>query len=187
MERPLELVFHNMPSSPAIERLVREKVQKLEKFYPRIIGCRVAIEVPHRQHRTGNVPEVHIELHVPGQTLVVRHEHHAEERRSSPDARSSVRDAFEAMITKLRDYKRKQHREVKPHPSPFKARVTSLFAERDYGFITTTEGRELYFHRNSVMDTEFDLLSQGDAVHYIESDGDTGPTASKVWRANGKL
>jgi ribosome-associated translation inhibitor RaiA len=187
MERPLELVFHNMPSSPAIERLVHEKVEKLEKFYPRIIGCRVAIEVPHRQHRTGNVPEVHIELHVPGQTLVVRHEHRAEQRHASPDARSSVSDAFEAMITKLQDYKRKQAREVKPHPSPLKAQVTSLFSDRDYGFITTTEGRELYFHRNSVMDTDFDALMRGDAVHYIEADGDTGPTASKVWRANGKL
>jgi len=187
MERPLEIVFHNMPSSPAIERLIREKVQKLEKFYPRIIGCRVAVEEPHRQHRTGNVPEVHVELHVPGQTLVIRHEHRAEERHASPDARSSTRDAFDAITEKLQDYKRKQAREVKPHPSPLKAQVTSLFVDRDYGFITTIEGRELYFHRNSVMDASLEDLHRGDAVHYIEADGDTGPTASKVWRANGKF
>jgi cold shock CspA family protein len=118
--------------------------------------------------------------------LVVRHEHHAEERHAFPDARSSIRDSFEAMTEKLQDYKRKQKREVKPHPSPLTAHVTRLFAERDYGFITTTEGREIYFHRNSVMDTPFEELICGETVHYIEADGDTGPTASKIWRANGK-
>ena len=52
MERPLEIVFHNLPPSQEIERLVREKVVKLQKFYPRLIGCRVAIELPHKAHRT---------------------------------------------------------------------------------------------------------------------------------------
>jgi len=108
MERPLELVFHNMAPSAAIEKLVREKVGKLEKLYPRIVGCRVAVEVPHKQHRTGNVPEVHIELQVPGQMLAVTHEHKAHQRHASPNVRSSVRDAFSAMSIKLRDFKEKQ-------------------------------------------------------------------------------
>lgn len=186
MERPLEIVFHNMPPSGEIERLVREKVGKLEKLYPRIVGCRVAVEAPHKQHKTGNIPEVHIELQVPGQTLIVRHEHRARQRHVSPNARSTVRDAFDAAKEKLQDFKRKQAREVKPHPAPLQARVSEIFAERDYGFITTTEGKELYFHRNSVMDGPFDGLKPGDIVHFVEAAGDTGPTASKVWRMNGK-
>src|SRR5215469_11337224 len=186
MERPLEIVFHNMPSSTEIERLVREKVGKLEKFYPRIIGCRVAVETPHKQHRNGNVPEVHIELQVPGQTLVVRRERRARARNTSPSARASVREAFEAAKEKLQDYKRKQAREVKPHPAPLQARVSELFANRDYGFITTAEGKELYFHRNSVMDRPFEELKRGDTVHFVEAAGDTGPTAAKVWSAKGK-
>lgn len=108
MERPLEIVFHNMSPSVEIERLVREKVAKLEKFYPRIIGCRVAVEIPHKQHKTGNVPEVHVEMQVPGQTLVVRHEHHARERHAAPNVRTSLRDAFSAAREKLRDFKKKQ-------------------------------------------------------------------------------
>ena len=186
MERPLEIVFHNMPPSAEIERLVREKVGKLEKFYPRLVGCRVAVESPHKQHKTGNVPEVHIELQVPGQTLVVRHERGARLRRASPNARSSVRDAFDAAKANLQDYKRKQAREVKPRPAPLQARISEVFAERDYGFITTAEGKELYFHRNSVMDGPFKELKRGDTVHFVEAAGDTGPTAAKVWLANGK-
>jgi cold shock CspA family protein/ribosome-associated translation inhibitor RaiA len=186
MERPLEIVFHNMAPSAEIEGLVREKVAKLEKFYPRMIGCRVAVELPHKQHKTGNIPEVHVEIQVPGQTLVVRREHHVHQRRTTPDARSSVREAFDAAKLRLQDFKRKQAREVKPHPAPLRARVSEILAERDYGFITTAEGKELYFHRNSVMDGPFDELKRGDAVHFIEGDGDTGPTAAKVWLANGK-
>jgi cold shock CspA family protein len=186
MERPLELVFHNMPPSSEIESLVREKVAKLEKFYPRIVGCRVAVELPHKAHKTGNSPKVRVEIQVPGQTLVVRHEQRARQRGSTPTARSSVRDAFDAATEKLRDFKRKQAREVKPHPAPLQARISEIFAERDYGFITTAEGKELYFHRNSVMDGPFDELRRGDMVHFVAADGDTGPTAAKVWSTGGK-
>src|SRR5215831_3619783 len=110
MERPLEIVFHNIPPSAEIERLAREKVVKLQKFYPRIIGCRVAIELPHKAHKTGNVPKVRVEIQVPGQTLVVRHEQRARQGDATLSARSSVRDAFDAATTKLRDFKRKQAR-----------------------------------------------------------------------------
>src|SRR5262250_3134052 len=134
MERPLEIVFHNMPPSSDIERLVREKVAKLQKFYPRIVGCRVAVELPHKAHKTGNVPEVRVEIQVPGQTLVVRHERHARQRDVMTSARASVRTAFDAATEKLRDFKRRQAHEVKPHPAPLRARISSIFAERDYGF-----------------------------------------------------
>jgi cold shock CspA family protein len=183
MKRPLEIVFHNVPASRGIEDLIRQKVAKLEKFYPRIVGCRVSVEGPHRQHKTGTAPEVHVEIQVPGQTLVVRRDRRP--RQVAPDTWSSVRDAFDAAVLKLQDYKRRQAHEVKLHPSPLKANVSVLFAERDYGFITTSEGKELYFHRNSVMDSRFEGLRKGDPVYYVEGDGDTGPTASKVWKGNG--
>lgn len=184
MEQPLEIFFHNMRHSADIERLVRQKVGKLEKIYPRIIGCRVAVEVPHKQHKTGNVPEVHVEIRVPGQMLVVRREHHARERHTAPNARSSVRDAFDAAELKLKDFKRRQYNEVKHHPSPLKARVSDLFPARDYGFITTSESKQLYFHRNSVMDAPLETLKVGDIVQFIEGEGDTGAMAVKVWLAN---
>ena len=186
MERPLEIVFHNMLPSKPIEELIRQKVGRLEKFYPRIVGCRVSVEVRGRpRKKTGSVPEVHVEIQVPGKTIIVSRERRASDGSASPDARTSVRNAFDAATLKLQDYKRRQSREVKPHPSPLKAHVSSLFAARDYGFITTSQGKELYFHRNSVMDAKLEDLHRGDVVHYVEADGDTGPTAAKVWRAIG--
>jgi cold shock CspA family protein len=35
---------------------------------------------------------------------------------------------------------------------PFTGRVAKLFSEPGYGFIETPEGRQVYFHANSVLD-----------------------------------
>ena len=93
MQVPLEISFHNMDASPAVESEIRERVAKLDKLYPRLVGCRVSVELLHRQHRTGNVFDVHIELRVPGAELVVSREpHRAKERYANPDVRTSLRE-----------------------------------------------------------------------------------------------
>ncbi len=55
-----------------------------------------------------------------------------------------------------------------------------MTATDDFGFLLTNEGTLLYFHRNSVLNGDFDRLRRGDPVYYVESMGDTGPTAAKV-------
>src|SRR5437588_183497 len=68
---------------------------------------------------------------------------------------------------------------VKPHDASVRAQVAQL--ADDHGFLLTNEGTQLYFHRNSVMNDDFAALKIGDAVQFVAADGDTGPTASKVW------
>lgn len=185
MQTPLEIVFHNVQPSEAVEAEVRKRAAKLEKIYPRLVGCRVSIEALHKQHRIGNVFDVHIVLMVPGQDLVVSREpNKARERYANPDVYTSLRDAFSAAERQLKDFKAVQKGDVKPQPAMVKGQVTQLYPEQDHGFLMTNTGTQLYFHRNSVMD-DFDSLKRGDMVHYIEAMGDTGPTASKVWRGNG--
>lgn len=183
MQSPLEIAFHNMQGSESLEADIRKRVAKLEKLYGRLVGCRVSVEALHRQHRTGNVYEVHIELMVPGSDLVVSREpHKAKERYANPDVYTSVRDAFKSAERQLKDFKERQRGDVKPHDALFQGQVSRLFPEEDHGFILTNTGTQLYFHRNSVMNNGFDQLKQGDPVHFVEAAGDTGPTASKVWR-----
>jgi cold shock CspA family protein len=49
------------------------------------------------------------------------------------------------------------------------------------GFLITNDGKEMYFHRNSLLSGDFEKLKRGDTVQYTEAMGDTGPTANKVW------
>ncbi|HEY5347819.1 MAG TPA: HPF/RaiA family ribosome-associated protein [Rhizomicrobium sp.] len=118
MDRPLELVFHNMKKNEEVETLVHERMERLEHLYDHIIGCRVSVEVKNDPHRA--LPEVHVELQVPGQVLVVRHdERHARKLHREPDVLTSVRDAFDALAIQVRDYKARRMGNVKTHaPEP---------------------------------------------------------------------
>jgi cold shock CspA family protein len=64
--------------------------------------------------------------------------------------------------------------------SSTRARVAKLFTEEGYGFLTTPDGREIYFHENSVLNGHFKRLRVGMDVRYAEEDGDRGPQASTV-------
>ena len=182
MDTPLELVFHNLASSPRVEAEVQKRVDKLDRLYDHLVGCRVSVELLHRQHQTGNLFEVHIEMRVPGTVLVVSREpHRPREKYADPDLQVVLRDAFKAAERQLLEFKHRQSGEVKPHDEAFAGQISQLYPREDHGFILTHEGTQLYFHRNSLVQGEFDRLQRGDKVHFVETVGDTGPIATKVW------
>jgi ribosomal subunit interface protein len=99
MQVPLEISFHQVEPSDDIDAYVRKRAAKLERFHPRIIRCRVAIEEPHRRHKNGNRFDVHLEVSVPGRNLaVVREPGDAAEH---SDIYQALRDTFEAMERQL--------------------------------------------------------------------------------------
>jgi ribosomal subunit interface protein len=182
MDEPLEIVFHNLESSAAVEAAIRERFAKLEKRYDRLVSCRVSVEALHKQHRTGNIYEVHIDMLVPGAELVIsKQSQKAKQRYANPDVYASIRDAFDAAERQLKRFKRQQREDLQPQDPLFQGQVAELHPEQDWGYLLTKEGALLHFHRNAVLDGSFDRLQMGDVVHYIEAAGDTGPTAAKVW------
>lgn len=50
----------------------------------------------------------------------------------------------------------------------------------EFGFLETDDGREIYFHRNSVLEGAFSQLAEGSRVTFAEEVGDKGPQASTV-------
>jgi cold shock CspA family protein len=67
---------------------------------------------------------------------------------------------------------------VKLHEIEAHGRVSKISA--DYGFIATSDGREIYFHRNNVIDNAFDRLSVGSEACFAEELGEKGAQASTV-------
>jgi cold shock CspA family protein/ribosome-associated translation inhibitor RaiA len=191
-----------MAPSEAIEDNIREKARKLDSFYDNIMSCRVTVEAPHRHHHKGKAYVVRIDMTVPGGELVVNREPkylvaaraaHAEELEKAlaenhepgkhaarEDVYVAIRDAFNAAARKLRDHARRRHGKVKIHESRPLARVVKIFPLEDYGFLQTPDGREVYFHKNSVLPPGFDHLEVGTEVHYAEELGEEGPQASTV-------
>jgi ribosomal subunit interface protein len=109
--QPVQIVFQNLDPSPAIEAAIRERAEKLDRFYDRIMNCRVVVEAPHKHHRQGTLYTVRVEVKVPDDTLLVTRDpaqDHAHE-----DVYVSIRDAFDAMRRQLEEYARKRRGEVK--------------------------------------------------------------------------
>ncbi len=182
MDRPLEIAFHNMSPSESLETLVRDKFARLEKRFARLTGCRVSVEALHRQHKTGNVYECHIVMSLPGRDIAVsRGPHHAKEEHAHPDVRVSIREAFETAERMLVDFKDQLREDTTaPTGSALAGQVALIAPGADHGFILTNTGSQLYFHRDSVTNADFEELKPGQPVHYVEEAGDTGPVATKV-------
>jgi len=177
MQLPPQITFRNMEPSEAIEKAVERRLVRLEKFFPRIMGCRVLVEVPHRHHRKGKLYHVRVDLTVPGEELVVGRE--PAEHEAHLDVYVAIRDAFDAARRELEDYARRWDGRVKRREVPERARVKSLFPHEGYGFLETEEGREIYFHRNAVLG-DFDRLEPGSKVRFAEEAGEKGPQATTV-------
>lgn len=179
MKLPLQIQFLNLPPSEAIEANIREKAAKLEMFYHQIMSCKVVVEAPHKHQHKGHLYHVRIDITVPQGELVINRD--AGKNAAHEDVYVAIRDAFDAARRKLQDYGRRQHGEVKAHEEAITpARVWKLFPEEGYGFIETHDGREIYFHRNSVLNGGFDRLESGMVVSFVEEQGEEGPQASSV-------
>src|ERR1041385_9254427 len=97
MDIPVEIVFHNMASTPAIEAEIRDRVDKLDRLYGHLVGCRVSVEQLHRRHQTGNLYDIPMDRRVPGEEIVVSREpHRAREKFADPDLGVALRNAFKA-------------------------------------------------------------------------------------------
>ena len=178
MQLPLQITFRNLEPSAALEARVRQESEKLDKLYNRIMRCRVVVEAHHKHHHKGNLYHVRIDLTVPGSELVVGREpdqHHAHE-----DVYVAVRDAFNEACRQLEAYVSRNRRDVKTHEVPPHGKIKELFTEKGFGKIEGSDGREIYFHKNSVVNADFDKLEIGTDVRFAEEEGDHGPQASTV-------
>jgi ribosomal subunit interface protein len=172
MELPLQLTFHGLPHSDAMADVIRRKADKLDTFFDRIVSCRVAVESPHRHKHEGHPYRIGIEVGVPGSEIVVS--------TTDPDAYAAVDAAFDDVARRLSDHARLRRGDVKQHEHAKHGVVAKLFGYEGYGFIRTTEGDEVYFHRNSVLHQGFERMHVGSRVRFAEVTGDDGVHASSV-------
>ena len=186
MDIPLQIAFHKAEKPDWAEDRIRERVDHLTTIYGDLIGCRVTVD-----QRAGNPdgpipPVVHIELSLPGAApLVVAYEPgRLQNKFQQPELGNAINDAFNIAERRLSEFKerREGHSKAAEDESQkqFLGQVADMSPEEDHGFLMTKEGGLLYFHRNAVLEGDFDRLRRGDQVHYVEEVGDTGPLALKV-------
>lgn len=173
-----QIRFRGMEASDAVRTVIEKKISKLEQCCGRINSCRVTVEEPHRRHRKGKLFSVRIDMTMPGREIVVDRTHGS--GNSHEDVYVAIRDAFDAARQKVEHYAMQSRGHVKFHETPSHGRVARVLTGEDCGFIETPDGREVYFHRNSLLEGDFDRLEQGAEVRFTEEQGVEGPQASTV-------
>lgn len=181
MNIPFQITFRGMKHSGAIESVVRKRAARLERFCDRITACHVIIDLPHRHHHRGNHFAVRIEIAKPTGDVSVTRDPSLDD--SHKDMAAVIRDAFDAAVRQL-DNRERERTPEKSQEQPGHGRVTRLFPDSGYGFLETPDGREVYFHENSVGDSGFRRLAIKSRVRFTlaPEDGEQGPRAASVHR-----
>lgn len=181
MRVPLEIAYRNVEKSDYLEELIREKAAKLEKINEDIISCRVAVEKPQEHQRSGNPFRVRVDVRLPPGKEVVAERGIGQGDLHDPLPRV-IRAAFDAAAKQLRELTKRRLDRARPAENQREnlALVARIFREEGYGFLRDLDGREIYFHRNSVLHGDYERLEVGTGVRFVEEAGREGPQASTV-------
>jgi ribosomal subunit interface protein len=110
MKIPVQISFRNISQSDFIERRICDKIDKLRKYAGKIIFCRVIVEAPHRQRTKGTLYQIHIDISLPGNKIVVARDCH---HHSHENVYKAISDAFEAVRRQMEKTSRKKRARCK--------------------------------------------------------------------------
>jgi ribosome-associated translation inhibitor RaiA len=108
-----QISYRDVRSTPALDRSIRQSVQRLTRYHQGIVACRIAVESPHRHQRKGRRFHVRIDMTVPGKELIVGR--HPQQNPAHEDLSVALRDAFRAARRELQDHAQTRRQEVKEH------------------------------------------------------------------------
>ena len=107
MQTPIEIRFHQLPTSQSLHALIADKASKLERYYDRITGCTVTVDAPNlHRHRKGKHYRVRIELAVPGGTIVVARD--PQDETTYENIYAAVNKAFRTAKRQLGEFAERQ-------------------------------------------------------------------------------
>jgi len=58
--------------------------------------------------------------------------------------------------------------------------IKRVVRDRGFGFIRSADGQEIFFHRSSLQQLNFDGLKEGENVEFEMERGEKGPRATSV-------
>lgn len=207
MQVPPEIVLKNVGMTPLIDKLVTRGIARLELVCDYIISTHIALEKEQGRRQTGNPYRMRIDIRIPDRAdIIVKRFSKASKRslavedeaepegvqrvgRSPAPRRKIPEEPLTALINRTFDSARrelekivdKQRDDVKtPAQQETEAVVEKIFRKKQYGFLRTLDGQQVYFHKNSVLHKHWERLRAGTIVRYAPEVGEQGLQASTV-------
>ena len=63
--------------------------------------------------------------------------------------------------------------------------IKRVVRDRGFGFIRSSDGQEVFFHRNGLQQMDFDSLKEGTSVEFEVEQSEKGPRATNVRPSTG--
>lgn len=111
MKLPLQISFRDLVPLPSLEREIRRRVDKLDRWAPDLMSCHVVVEAEGNRHRQGHVYRVKVSVRLPEQEVV------AGSRQGDEDIYVALHGSFDALDRQLEDHVRRRRGQVKHHES----------------------------------------------------------------------
>jgi len=113
MTSPLQIEFQNKRPIEAVESRIRQEFAEFEKFYDRLVSCRVEVETPENERR-GSLSKVRVDFKLRPEDAVAWAElrsfagkngaDHLEVSAKRKDASMAAHAAFNAARRRLKDF-----------------------------------------------------------------------------------
>lgn len=110
---PVQVTFRHMTTSTALDSAIRERAAKLERFHPRILGCRVTVEATRHRHMRGRVFHVRVDVTVAHGEIVASGDTTVPTPHEDVDI--ALHEAFDDVRRRLEDHAQRLRGEVKHH------------------------------------------------------------------------
>ncbi|MGW8193885.1 MAG: cold shock domain-containing protein [Desulforhopalus sp.] len=171
----LKIEARNVELRKGWQTKIEEEREKLIRHYPNfVLHLRVSIEATAHYKEGGF--EIKLVASVPNDTVVVT--------RKAETVRAALTESFDVLALQLKEIQRKKRKNIKQagHGEPLDGLgiIRKLSPHESYGFITSADKRDIYFHENALKNVNMDDLNEGDSVTFGETLGDKGPQASWV-------
>lgn len=182
---PFQITFLDFAESDAIWLAAQKRIEKLEHFFDRIIRVEVAISAPHRHRHADRLYHIQIHIFLPGDDIIINRK--PVQNEDHRDIYVAIRDSFNAAERLLREKARSIRDRSRAHQTESHqtegqhiGKISKLFYNDGYGFLTTYDGREFYFDKRSILNKKFDLLHVGEKVRFLEELGEKGPQVTSM-------
>jgi len=171
----LKIETRNVELRKGWQTKIEEEKEKLICHYANfILHLRVTIEATSH-HKEGGF-EIKLIASVPNDTVVVT--------KKGESVRSLLVETFDVLSLNVKEILRKKRKGQKGieqgSNSDRYGIIRKISPLESYGFIISSDERDIYFHENALKNATIDDLVEGDSVFYGETVGDKGPQASWV-------
>jgi cold shock CspA family protein/ribosome-associated translation inhibitor RaiA len=162
----------NLEIQPEWREKIEKELARLQKHYLNPI-LHVRVEIIGTAHHRHGALEIRLVAAVPGDTLTVS--------RQGDYVLSLIVEALDVLDRRLEEHSHIRQQKVKVHEEfAQQGKILRVFPEKDFGFLETPDGLEVYFHAQAVKKGKFASLTPGQRVKFALEEGEKGPQAAWV-------